>query len=73
MRLCLHTTCRFFSAVFYLSSNKIAIAVLGNLAFALALCLYHLVTKARTHLAPVFSCIKNRIELVQDVFEASGS
>ena len=37
--------CRFFPAVYYLSTSKIAIAVLGNLAFATALTLYNLTTK----------------------------
>lgn len=37
--------CRFFPAVYYLTTSKIAIAVLGNLAFALALTLYNLTTK----------------------------
>ncbi len=37
--------CRFFPAVYYLSTSKIAIAVLGNLAFAMALTLYNLTTK----------------------------
>ena len=39
---------RFFPALYYLSTSKIAIAVTGNFAFAMALCLYHLLTKART-------------------------
>ena len=37
--------CRFFPSVHYLSTSKMAIAVIGNLAFALALCMYHLITK----------------------------
>lgn len=36
--------CRFFPAMHYLSTSKIAIAVTGNFAFAMALCLYHLLT-----------------------------
>ena len=39
--------CRFFPAVVYLASSKIAIAALGNLAFALALCTYKVVIKVR--------------------------
>ena len=31
----------------YLSTSKIAIAVTGNFAFAMALCLYHLLTAVR--------------------------
>ena len=38
-------SCRFFPSVYYLSTSKIAIAVLGNFAFAAALCLYFLLTK----------------------------
>lgn len=41
----LNATYRFFPAVFYLSTSKVAIAVLGNLAFAMALTLYNLTTK----------------------------
>ena len=37
--------CRFFPSVHYLASSKVAIATFGNLAFATALCLYHLVTR----------------------------
>ena len=37
--------CRFFPSVHYLSTSKMAIAAIGNLAFALALCMYHLITK----------------------------
>ena len=37
--------CRFFPAVYYMASSKVAIAVVGNLAFAFALCLYHLTTR----------------------------
>lgn len=40
---------RFFPAVYYLSTSKIAIAVLGNLAFAMALTLYNLTTKVKFH------------------------
>lgn len=36
---------RFFPSVYYLSTSKVAIAVLGNMAFALALTLYNLTTK----------------------------
>lgn len=32
--------------MFYLSTSKVAIAVLGNFAFAVALCTYFLLTKA---------------------------
>ena len=39
--------CRFFPSVHYLSTSKMAIAVIGNLAFSLALCMYHLITKVR--------------------------
>ena len=38
-------SCRFFPSVYYLSTSKVAIAVLGNLAFALALALYNVTTK----------------------------
>lgn len=41
--------CRFFPSVFYLSTSKVAIAVLGNMAFALALTLYNLTTKVCRH------------------------
>ena len=37
--------CRFFPSVYYLSTSKVAIAVLGNFAFAVALCTYFLMTK----------------------------
>ena len=37
--------CRFFPSVYYMASSKVAIATFGNLAFALALCLYRLVTQ----------------------------
>lgn len=39
--------CRFFPSVYYMASSKIAIATFGNLAFAIALCLYRLVTRVR--------------------------
>ena len=45
------TNCRrFFPSVYYLSTSKVAIAVLGNFAFAVALCTYFLLTKV-THKA----------------------
>lgn len=40
--------CRFFPSVYYLSTSKIAIAVLGNFAFAATLCVYFLLTKVPT-------------------------
>ena len=43
-------TCRFFPSVYYMASSKVAIATFGNLAFAMALCLYRLVTRVRAHL-----------------------
>ena len=43
----LMASCRFFPSVYYLSTSKIAIAVLGNFAFAAALCFYFLLTKVR--------------------------
>lgn len=43
--------CRFFPSVYYLSTSKVAIAVLGNMAFALALTLYNLTTKVCCHSA----------------------
>ncbi|KAK9804312.1 hypothetical protein WJX72_006270 [[Myrmecia] bisecta] len=36
---------QFFPAMYHLSTSKVAIAVLGNLAFALALCLHNVMTK----------------------------
>ena len=33
--------------MYYLSTSKISIAVLGNFAFAAALCIYFLLTKVR--------------------------
>ena len=41
--------CRFFPSVYYLSTSKVAIAVLGNFAFAVALCTYFLLTKVPSH------------------------
>ena len=41
------TCCRFFPALQYLSTSKIAIAVAGNFAFAMALCLYQVMVKVR--------------------------
>ena len=41
--------CRFFPSVYYLSTSKVAIAVLGNFAFAVALCTYFLLTKVPGH------------------------
>jgi hypothetical protein len=38
---------RFFPALQYLSTSKIAIAVAGNFAFAMALCVYQATVKAR--------------------------
>ena len=40
---------RFFPSVYYLSTSKVAIAVLGNFAFAVALCTYFLLTKVPSH------------------------
>lgn len=37
---------RFFPALQYLSTSKIAIAVAGNFAFAMALCVYQATVKA---------------------------
>jgi len=39
---------RFFPALQYLSTSKIAIAVAGNFAFAMALCLYRAMVKVST-------------------------
>ena len=39
--------CRFFPSVVYLATSKVAVAVLGNLAFALALLTYHGIVKVR--------------------------
>ena len=36
--------------MYYLSTSKVAVAVLANLAFALALILYHILSKVRFHL-----------------------
>ena len=35
--------------MYYLSTSKVAIAVLGNFAFAVALCTYFLLTKVPSH------------------------
>lgn len=37
----------FFPAALYLSTSKLAVAVVGNLGFAAALCMYNLVIKVR--------------------------
>lgn len=37
----------FFPATLYLSTSKLAVAVVGNLSFASALCMYNLVIKVR--------------------------
>lgn len=49
---------RFFPALQYLSTSKIAIAVAGNFAFAVALCVYQATVKvcAHPHLAPTCGC-----------------
>ena len=45
----LHSSaCRFFPSVYYLSTSKVAIAVLGNFAFAVALCTYFFLTKVNS-------------------------
>lgn len=36
---------QFFPSVYYLSTSKVSIAVLGNFAFAVVLCTYFLLTK----------------------------
>ena len=38
-------TCRFFPTAVYLSTSKLAVAAVGNLSFAMALCMYNLVIK----------------------------
>jgi hypothetical protein len=37
--------CRFFPTTVYLSTSKLAVAAVGNLSFAMALCMYNLVIK----------------------------
>lgn len=37
--------CRFFPTAVYLSTSKLAVAAVGNLSFAMALCMYNLVIK----------------------------
>ena len=44
-RFSMQDACRFFPSVVYLATSKIAVATLGNLAFALALLVYHAVVK----------------------------
>ena len=39
--------------MYYLSTSKVAIAVLGNFAFAVALCTYFLLTKVPRSLLPI--------------------
>ena len=39
--------------MYYLSTSKVAIAVLGNFAFAVALCTYFLLTKVPQSLLPI--------------------
>jgi hypothetical protein len=41
------SACRFFPAAMYLSTSKLAVAAVGNLSFAVALCMYNLVIKVR--------------------------
>ena len=48
-----HIASRFFPSVYYLSTSKVAIAVLGNFAFAVALCTYFLLTKVPRSLLPL--------------------
>lgn len=36
---------RFYPSMQYLTSSKLAIAVMGNMGFALSLCMYRLLTK----------------------------
>jgi hypothetical protein len=43
--LCQLRSCRFFPAAMYLSTSKLAVAAVGNLSFAVALCMYNLVIK----------------------------
>ena len=43
---------RFFPALQYLSTSKIAIAVAGNFAFAVALCVYQATVKVSAHVRP---------------------
>jgi hypothetical protein len=56
-------SCRFFPSVYYLSTSKIAIAVLGNFAFAAALCLYFLLTKVRSLVPPAPLSLRNQHRL----------
>jgi hypothetical protein len=39
------TLARFYPSMQYLTSSKLSIAVMGNLGFAMALCLYRVLTK----------------------------
>lgn len=45
--------CRFFPTAVYLSTSKLAVAAVGNLSFAMALCMYNLVIKVG---AALLSC-----------------
>ena len=49
----MHTREQYFPAMLYLSTSKLSIVVCGNMAFALTLCLGHLL-KAGPHTAPLF-------------------
>jgi hypothetical protein len=47
-----HSPGRFFPATVYLSTSKLAVATVGNLSFAMALCMYNLVIKVWDGLMP---------------------
>lgn len=42
---------QFFPATVALSTSKLAVATVGNLSFAMALCMYNLVIKVNDHTA----------------------
>lgn len=46
---------RFFPAMHYLSNSKVAIAAISNFAFAMVLCIYHLVRKVSWKLLAISS------------------
>ena len=49
---------RFFPSVVYLATSKVAVATLGNLAFALALLVYHGIVKVLlAELSSLRSCV----------------
>lgn len=55
----MYRLCRFFPTAVYLSTSKLAVAAVGNLSFAMALCMYNLVIKVH---AALHSCCICRCE-----------